>query len=82
MNVVYILRIHEGENMPGIEIKPILNYIIDWVQARLNERTSWDGVTIIVISIIALIATPLVKYAGWIGLGYGIWTLWKREKVQ
>jgi hypothetical protein len=24
----------------------------------------------------------LVKYAGWIGLGYGAWTLWKREKVQ
>lgn len=63
-------------------IKSTLNYVIDWMQARINERTSWDGVTIITISIIALIATPLVKYAGWIGLAYGIWTLWKREKVQ
>lgn len=61
-------------------IKPVLNYIIDWIQVRINERTSWDGVTIIVISIIALIATPLVKYAAWIGLGYGAWTLWKQEK--
>lgn len=68
--------------MAEIAIKPILNYIIDWVQARVNERTSWDGVTIIMISLIALIATPLVKYAAWIGLGYGAWTLWKREKVQ
>lgn len=67
--------------MAEIAIKPVLNYIIDWIQARVNERTSWDGVTIIVISIIALIATPLVKYAAWIGLGYGAWTLWKREKV-
>lgn len=68
--------------MAEIAIKPVLNYVVDWVQARVNERTSWDGVTIIVISVIALIATPLVKYAAWIGLGYGAWTLWKREKVQ
>ena len=67
--------------MAGIEVKPIVNYVIDWAQARVNERTSWDGVTIIVISLIALIATPLVKYAAWIGLAYGGWTLWKREKV-
>lgn len=67
--------------MAEIAIKPIVNYIIDWVQARVNERTSWDGLTIIIISIIALIATPLVKYAAWIGLAYGAWTLWKREKI-
>jgi len=68
--------------MAEIEIKPIINNVIDWVQARVNERTSWDGVTIIVISLMALIATPLVKIAGWLGLAYGAWTLWKREKVQ
>jgi hypothetical protein len=67
--------------MAGIEVKPIVNYVIDWAQARVNERTSWDGVTIIIISLIALVATPLVKYAAWIGLAYGGWTLWKREKV-
>jgi hypothetical protein len=66
--------------MAEIAVKPILNYVVDWIQARINERTSWDGVTIIIISIIALIATPLVKYAAWIGLAYGAWTLWKREK--
>ena len=71
----------KGKIMAGIELKPVLNYVIDWVQARVNERTSWDGVTIIVISLIALIATPLVKYAAWLGLVYGGWTLWKREKI-
>ena len=40
--------------MAEIAVKPTLNYIIDWVQARVNERTSWDGVTIIVISIMRL----------------------------
>ncbi|ESS73958.1 hypothetical protein MGMO_8c00950 [Methyloglobulus morosus KoM1] len=32
--------------MAEIEIKPMLNYIIDRVQARINERTLWDGITI------------------------------------
>ena len=68
--------------MADFSVKSIFNYVIDWIQARVNERTSWDGVTIIIISIIALIATPLVKYAAWIGLGYGAWTLWKREKIK
>lgn len=66
--------------MADITVKSILNYVLDWVKIRINERTTWDGVTIIIISVIALIATPLIKYAGWIGLGYGAWTLWKRDK--
>jgi hypothetical protein len=66
--------------MADLSVKSILNYVIDWVQDRINERTSWDGLTIIIISVITLIATPLVKYAGWIGICYGAWTLWKREK--
>jgi hypothetical protein len=63
--------------MADISVKPVFNYVIDWVQARLNERTSWDGVTIIIM--MALIATPLAKYAAWFGLGYGAWALLKRE---
>ncbi len=66
--------------MADVSIKSIVNYAVDWIQARINERTSWDGFTIIVISILALIASPLVKYAAWIGLIYGGWTLWKQDK--
>lgn len=65
--------------MADFSVKSIFNYVVDWIQERVNERTSWDGVTIIIISIVALIATPLVKYAAWAGLAYGAWTLWKRE---
>jgi len=36
--------------------------------------------TIITISILALVAAPFIRYVGWLGLAYGIWTLWKREK--
>lgn len=58
----------------------IIHSSIDWLQARLKERTSWDGLTIVVISIMALVASPLIRYAAWAGLAYGIWTLWAKER--
>lgn len=56
----------------------ILHAVIDWLQERMKERTSWDGLTIIVISVLALVASPLIRYAAWLGLAYGFWTLWKK----
>jgi hypothetical protein len=64
--------------MADVSIKSIANYVVDWIQERINERTSWDGMSIIIISFLVLIASPLVKYAAWVGLGYGAWTLWKK----
>jgi hypothetical protein len=66
--------------MPEMSVKTTINHIIDWLQLRFQERTSWDGLTIILISILALVASPLIKYAAWVGLGYGAWTLWKKDK--
>jgi hypothetical protein len=57
-----------------------IHFTIDWIQARLRERTSWDGFTIIIISLMVLVASPLVRYAAWGGLLYGAWTLWRKEK--
>lgn len=57
-----------------------VHYVIDWLQDRLRERTSWDGLTIILISVMALAASPLIKYAAWVGLVYGAWTLWRGER--
>ena len=56
-----------------------LNIAKAWVQARLAERTSWDGGVIIGVSIIALVAGPLIKNAAWGALLYGAWTLYKEE---
>jgi hypothetical protein len=56
-----------------------MNWAIDWIQERMKERTSWDGFTIIVISVLVLSASPLIRYAAWGGLVYGVWTLWKKE---
>jgi len=58
---------------------PLIHSVIDWIQDRMKERTSWDGLTIIVISVLALVASPLIKYIAWVGLAYGAWTLWKKE---
>ena len=68
--------------MPVISVATTVNQVIDWLQLHLQERTSWDGLTIIVISVLALIASPLIKYAAWAGLAYGAWTLWKTDKPK
>lgn len=62
-----------------------MNYLIivkDWAKARLAERTSWDGGVIIGVSLLALAASPLVKWVAWGGLVYGAWTLWKAESAK
>lgn len=66
--------------MAELSVKTTINYIIDWLQLRFQERSSWDGLTIIVISILALVASPIIKYAAWVGLIYGGWTLWKKDR--
>ena len=57
----------------------MIHSAIDWLQDRMRERTSWDGLTIIVISLMALVASPLIRYAAWAGLAYGTWTFWREE---
>ena len=59
-----------------------MNYLMigkDWIMARLAERTSWDGGVVVAVSILALIASPLIKWAAWAGLLYGAWTIWKAK---
>ena len=52
----------------------------DWIKSRLDERTSWDGAMLIAIGVIVLIAGPFAKIAAYGAIGYGAWTLWKKEK--
>ena len=48
----------------------------DWMKARLAERTSWDGATIIAVSVMVLCATPIVKFLAWPALimAHGLYT--------
>ena len=62
-------------------LKAKLDLVMSWVKARIGERTSWDGATIIAISVLVLVAAPIVKLLAWPALAYGIFTLLKEEKI-
>ena len=51
--------------------------MIDLIKARLAERTSWDGMTIVGMSLLVLVAAPVVKLLAWPALVYGLWTIYK-----
>ena len=53
--------------------------MLDYIKDRLGERTSWDGATIIGVSLLIIVAAPIVKLLAWPALAYGIWTLVKPE---
>ena len=53
--------------------------MLDYIKARLGERTSWDGAVIIAVSLLVIIAAPIIKLLAWPALAYGIYTLVKSE---
>jgi hypothetical protein len=53
--------------------------IINWLKDRLAERTSWDGGVVIAVSVLALIASPILKYVAYAGIVYGAFTIIKKE---
>ena len=55
------------------------NIMLEYVKARIKERTSWDGGVIIAGSLAIILFGGIVKIAAWAGLAYGIWTLIKKE---
>jgi len=52
----------------------------DWIKDRLKERTSLDGVSLILMAGLVIIAAPIVKLLAWPALAYGIYTLVKSEE--
>lgn len=53
--------------------------MVDWLKARLLERTSLDGAVLIAGCLFIIILGPVAKWAAWAGLVYGGWTLLKPE---
>ena len=56
-----------------------LNTAVSWVKARVAERTTWDGTTIVVVCGLVVLTGGLVKWVAWAGLIYGVYTLVKAE---
>jgi len=51
----------------------------DWIMDRVGERTSWDGLTIVVVCGSVILFGGIAKLLAWAGLAYGIYTLVKSE---
>ena len=54
--------------------------VIEWILARIKERTTWNGTTILVLLDIIWFIDPLVKFASWVGIAYAIWQIIQKEK--
>ena len=56
---------------------------LDWMKARVKERTSWDGAACIVLGLIMLgvisISAALAQWVAMVGIAWGVWTIWKSE---
>ncbi len=52
---------------------------LDWLKARVSERTSWDGAVIIAGCLVILLTGGLAKVLAFAGLLYGAWTCYKAE---
>ena len=46
----------------------------------MQERTSWDGLTLIAICGSIVLFGGIAKMLAWAGLAYGLWTMVKSEK--
>ena len=53
--------------------------LVNWVKDRIKERTSWDGGAIIVVCVLAIIASPIIKWVAGAGLIYGVITIIKKD---
>ena len=47
---------------------------------RIKERTTWDGVVLIAAGVVYLVFEPIATVVAYGAIGYGAWTLWKKEK--
>ncbi len=52
----------------------------DWLMARLPERTSHDGVLLVVVCGSVLLFGGVAKLLAWVGLVWGAYTLIRGEK--
>ena len=52
---------------------------LQFIKDRLTERTSWDGIVLIIAGIAFLVLKPLANLMALFAIGYGAWTIYKKE---
>ncbi len=53
---------------------------MDWLKARMAERTSLDGAICLGVGASILLLGPLGKLAAMVLCAYGAWTIWMAEE--
>ena len=53
---------------------------MSWIKARLAERTSWDGMSLVLVAGLVIVASPIVKLLAWPALAWGLYTLVRKEQ--
>lgn len=59
----------------------MIEIIKSWIVDRIKERTSWDGIVLITAGVVYLVFEPIATIVAYGAIGYGAWTLWKKEKT-
>ena len=52
---------------------------MNWIKSRLKERTTLDGVLLVAVGGVIILAGPFAKIAAYAAIAYGAWTIWKAE---
>ena len=53
---------------------------MDWIKARIAERTSWDGMLMIAFGLLVALGGPMPHIAAMAAIGWGAYTLMMHEK--
>ena len=51
----------------------------EWIKTRLEERSTMDGVIMIVAGAAIIVFSPLTKLIAYGAIAYGAWTIWRAE---
>lgn len=46
-----------------------------WLWLRLTEKSTWSGLSLIIMCVVVLLGLPIVKVLAWLGLAYGIYSM-------
>jgi hypothetical protein len=54
--------------------------VLGWITKRVRERTTWDGIVLIVVGVAILLFKGLIPWIAWGAIAFGAWTVWTSEK--
>ena len=52
---------------------------MDWIKARLAERTSWDGIAMVAFGLLITLGGPLPHIAAAAAIGWGAYTFMMQD---